>query len=103
MVFAVLHEQTASRPATGTLWGAWMRRLSNTHSSKNIVAQPRHSVPQEPAEGVRNPPKKIPVEIKAHWQTIQLKEDDARLREERFQIGHMIAIYWTTVSRWMMM
>ena len=26
----------------------------------------------------------------------------AVLREERFQTGHMIAIYWSTVSRWMM-
>ena len=26
-----------------------------------------------------------------------------RLRQERFQIGHMIAIYWATVARWMMM
>ena len=29
--------------------------------------------------------------------------DDVRLREERFQIGHMIGIYWATVARWMMM
>ena len=53
---------------------------------------------------IRDPPKKkIPDEIKAHWEAIQLKEDDARLREERFQIGHMIGIYWATVARWMMM
>ena len=52
---------------------------------------------------IRDPPKKIPDEIKAHWEAIQVKEHDARLREERFQIGHMIGIYWTTVARWMMM
>jgi hypothetical protein len=52
---------------------------------------------------IRDPPRKIPPEIEAHWQAIQLKEDDARLCEERFQIGHMIGIYWATVSRWMMM
>ena len=52
---------------------------------------------------IRNPPKKIPDVIKAHWDSIQLKEDDARLREERFQVGHMIGIYWATVARWMMM
>ena len=52
---------------------------------------------------IRDPPKRIPHEIKAHWEAIQLKEDDPRLREERIQIGHMIGIYWTTVARWMMM
>jgi hypothetical protein len=52
---------------------------------------------------IRDPPRKIPAEIKAHWEAIQLKENDARLREERFQIGHMIGIYWATVARWTMM
>ena len=52
---------------------------------------------------IRDPPRKIPDEIKRHWEAIKLKEDDTRLREERFQIGHMIGIYWATVSRWMMM
>ena len=52
---------------------------------------------------IRDPPRKIPDDIKAHWEAIQLKEADARLREERFQIGHMIGIYWATVARWMMM
>jgi len=52
---------------------------------------------------IRDPPRRFPAEIKAHWEAIQLKEDDARLREERFQIGHMIGIYWATVARWMMM
>ena len=32
-----------------------------------------------------------------------MQPDDPRLREERFQNGHMIAIYWETVTRWMMM
>ena len=32
-----------------------------------------------------------------------MRDDDPRLREERFQIGHMIAIYWATVARWMTM
>ncbi len=52
---------------------------------------------------IRNPPRKIPNEIRAHWEAIQLRDDDPRLREERFQIGHMIAIYWATVARWMTM
>ena len=29
--------------------------------------------------------------------------NDARLREERFQTGHMLAWFWDTVARWMMM
>ena len=52
---------------------------------------------------IRNPPKKIPAEIQAYWDSIQLKDDDPRLLEERFQVGHMIGIYWSTVARWMMM
>ena len=32
-----------------------------------------------------------------------MREDDARIREKRFQVGHMIGIYWATVARWMMM
>ena len=52
---------------------------------------------------IRDPPKKIPDKIRAHWDSIQLKEDDARFREERFQVGHLIGIYWTSVARWMMM
>jgi len=30
-------------------------------------------------------------------------DNDERLGEERFQTGHMIAIYWATVARWIMM
>ena len=52
---------------------------------------------------IRKPPKKIPHEIQAHWDSIQLKDDDSRLREERFQVGHMICVYWSTVACWMMM
>ena len=32
-----------------------------------------------------------------------MQDYDDRLREERFQIGHMIGIYWATVARWMLM
>ena len=49
---------------------------------------------------IRDPPRKIPDEIKTHWEAIKLKDRDARLDEERFQIGHMIGIYWATVARW---
>ncbi len=32
-----------------------------------------------------------------------MREGDERLQEDRFQSGHMIAIYWATVARWIMM
>eukprot|EP00959_Pyramimonas_sp_CCMP1952_P097348 2034999-Pyramimonas_sp.AAC.1 len=34
---------------------------------------------------------------------MQLKPDDRRFREERFQNGHMIGSCWDTVARWMNM
>ena len=52
---------------------------------------------------VRSPTKKIPADIAAHWESIQVRPNDVRLREDRFQIGHMIGIYWATVARCMMM
>ena len=46
----------------------------------------------------------------AFWQAIQARgpsdcapEDDLRLREDRFQRGHMLGIYWETVGRWVLM
>ena len=54
-------------------------------------------------EFMRNPAKRMPQSIKESWDSICLQPDDPRLREERFQNGHMIAIYWETVSRWIMM
>ena len=51
---------------------------------------------------IRQPTKVVPPLVRESWTSIQYKPNDARLREERFQIGHMIAIYWSTVSRWMM-
>ena len=52
---------------------------------------------------MRNPGKTLPASVKGAWDSICLKPNDARLSEERFQKGHMIACYWETVSRWMMM
>ena len=52
---------------------------------------------------VREPTRSLPPEIEASWNSICLQPDDPRLREERFQNGHMIAIYWETVSRWITM
>ena len=52
---------------------------------------------------IRDPPKTIPDDIQEHWDWIQCWDEDERLGEERFQTGHMIAIYWATVARWIMM
>ena len=44
------------------------------------------------------------------WRAIQARgpggdapEDDPRLREDRFQRGHMLSIYWETAGRWVLM
>jgi hypothetical protein len=52
---------------------------------------------------MREPGEKIPPEIIASWNSILLKDSDTRLQEERFQNGHMIAIHWETVARWINM
>ena len=52
---------------------------------------------------VRAPAKKLPPALKEAWESIQLRPSDDRLQHQRFQTGHMIAIYWETVARWMMM
>ena len=52
---------------------------------------------------MRAPAKKLPHVLEAAWESIQLRPSDDRLQQRRFQEGHMIAIYWETVARWMMM
>ena len=52
---------------------------------------------------MRHPAKTLPRAIQSSWESICLTDGDRRLRAERFQKGHMLAIYWETVSRWMMM
>ena len=52
---------------------------------------------------MRAPTRTLPPAIARAWEDIQLLQDDARLRQKDFQEGHMIAIYWETVARWMMM
>jgi hypothetical protein len=52
---------------------------------------------------IRSPTDGVHPKLEAIWQSIQLKESDNRLQEERFQNGHMIAIYWETVARWINM
>ena len=52
---------------------------------------------------MRNPGPVLPPAVAKHWETMQLQPADPRLREERFQTGHMIAIYWETVARCMVM
>ena len=53
-------------------------------------------------EFMRTPGRKIPGDIAEYWQLIQGKHDDPRFYEERFIFGHKLAIYWETVSPWMM-
>ena len=36
-------------------------------------------------------------------ESVELSVGDERLRQERFQTGRMLGIYWETVARWMMM
>ena len=52
---------------------------------------------------MRNPKDKLPDDIKQNWEHICAKPDDPRLRQENFVDGHMMGIYWDTVSRWMNM
>ena len=53
---------------------------------------------------MRSPRKgRVPSSIAKTWERIQMKPNDARLSEERFQVGHMVAWYWDTVARWIMM
>ena len=56
---------------------------------------------------MRSPGRKLPADIRQHWLSMQLRDrpnqPDPRLQENRFQTGHMLAIYWETVGRWVMM
>ena len=52
---------------------------------------------------MRAPTVPVPASIEALWESMRLVPGDTRLSEPRFQQGHMIGIYWATVSRWMMM
>ena len=53
---------------------------------------------------MRNPKKgRVPKKIADTWNRIQMKPNDRRLGEDRFQTGHMIVWFWDTVARWMMM
>jgi len=45
----------------------------------------------------------LPANIAKTWRKIQMRLRDARLREERFQNGHMLAWFWDTVARWVTM
>ena len=51
---------------------------------------------------MRDPGKTIPASVKANWENMQLFDNDPLLREQRFQDGHILAIYWDTVARCMM-
>ena len=49
---------------------------------------------------MRKPKKgRVPKNIADTWNRIQMKPNDRRLGDERFQTGHMIAWFWDTVAR----
>ena len=52
---------------------------------------------------LRRPAKKMPRALQVAWESMQMRPSDARLQQRNFQDGHMIAIYWETVARWMVM
>ena len=52
---------------------------------------------------MRAPKRNVPASVASTWKRIQVKKDDPRLRQERFQNGHMLAWFWDTVARWVMM
>ena len=60
-------------------------------------------VPAAMLDFIRNPSPNVPKGLPEAWDAMRLVGADARLQEERFQSGHMIACYWETVSRWIMM
>ena len=82
-----------------------MKLFCNTPLCFELQATNRFNEPRLRAlmAFMRQPAMSLPPSIAASWESICLQPDDARLREERFQNGHMIAIYWETVTRWIMM
>ena len=86
-------------------WQSAQRLFCRTPLCFELQASNRFKDPRlrELMNFIRAPAKQLPPAIERYWQAIQLKDKDPRLREERFQTGHMIAIYWETVARWMVM
>lgn len=82
-----------------------MRLFCNTPYCFDLQASNRFKEPKlrELMAFMRAPGKRIPKSIRDAWESIHLRASDGRLQEERFQKGHMIAIYWETVARWMVM
>ena len=52
---------------------------------------------------MRAPKRTVPADIGRTWQRMQLRPHDQRLRDARFQSGHMLAWFWDTVARWIML
>ena len=52
---------------------------------------------------MRSPQLTLPADIRQYWLDIQAQDSDPRLLADRFQTGHMLAIYWETAARWVMM
>ncbi len=51
---------------------------------------------QEMLSFMRSPDKTLPESVKQAWESIQ---DADRAKEDAFQTGHMLGIYWETVAR----
>ncbi len=49
---------------------------------------------------MRAPSQQLPSTIRKTWESIQAQPHDPRLAEPRFQTGHMLGVYWGTVTRW---
>ena len=84
---------------------AVMKLFCNTPRCFELQASNRFKDPKlrDLMAFLRKPGKQVPPAIRATWNAMQLKPDDRRLREERFQNGHMIGSYWDTVARWINM
>ena len=84
---------------------AVMKLFCNTPRCFELQASNRFKDPKlrDNMAFLRRPGKHVPPAIRATWNAMQLKPDDRRLREDRFQNGHMIGSYWDTVARGMNM
>lgn len=77
-------------------WKMAMKLFCNTPLCFEFQASSRFKDPclRNLMSVIREPGKRIPADIASSWASIHLREGDERLQEDRFQSGHMIAIYW---------
>jgi hypothetical protein len=104
-LIATLKDMEASGEDIPAEYQSAMKLFCRTPLCFELQASNRFKEPRlrELMNFMRDPSKRIPPSVAASWESIQLTDSDERLRAERFQNGHMIAIYWETVARWMMM